>query len=84
MKRELAVLLLLCMAVVGMASAANYMYEKANIKGVGYKNVETIIQTQAGLAGNKLVEKESGSGTSSPSGPRSRPRGTPLDQSAVN
>jgi len=50
------------MAVVGMASAANYMYEKANIKGVGYKNVETIIQTQAGLAGNKLVEKESGSG----------------------
>jgi len=62
LKRELAVLLLLCMAVVGMASAANYMYEKANIKGVGYKNVETIIQTQAGLAGNKLVEKESGSG----------------------
>jgi len=50
------------MAVVGMAGAANYMYEKANIKGVGYKNVETIIQTQAGLAGNKLVEKESGSG----------------------
>ncbi|NLX38491.1 MAG: hypothetical protein GXY73_03110, partial [Methanothrix sp.] len=45
-----------------MSCAANYMYEKANIKGVGYKNVETIIQTQAGLAGNKLVEKESGSG----------------------
>jgi hypothetical protein len=50
------------MALVGMSSAANYMYEKANIKGVGYKNVEIIIQTQAGLAGNKLVEKESGSG----------------------
>ncbi len=50
------------MALVGMASAANYMYEKANVKGVGYKNVETIIQTQTGLAGNKLVEKESGSG----------------------
>ncbi|MFA5580227.1 MAG: hypothetical protein WDA01_12165, partial [Methanothrix sp.] len=45
-----------------MSCAANYMYEKANIKGVGYKNVETIIQTQTGLAGNKLVEKESGSG----------------------
>ncbi|MDF0590728.1 hypothetical protein [Candidatus Methanocrinis natronophilus] len=45
-----------------MAGAANYMYEKANIKGVGYKNVEIIIQTQAGLHGNKLVEKESGSG----------------------
>jgi hypothetical protein len=55
-------LLVLGMALVGMAGAANYMYEKANIKGVGYKNVETIIQTQTGLDGNKLVEKESGSG----------------------
>jgi hypothetical protein len=50
------------MALVGMAGAANYMYEKANIKGVGYKNAEVIIQTQTGLAGNKLIEKESGSG----------------------
>ena len=55
-------MLVACIALVGMAGAANYMYEKANIKGVGYKNVEIIIQTQAGLAGNKLVEKESGSG----------------------
>jgi len=55
-------LLVLGMALVGMACGANYMYEKANVKGVGYKNVETIIQTQTGLAGNKLVEKESGSG----------------------
>ena len=62
MKRELAVLLIIGMALVGMAGAANYMYEKATIKGVGYKNVETIIQTQYGLDGNKLVEKESGSG----------------------
>jgi len=62
MKRELAILLVIGIALVGMAGAANYMYEKANIKGVGYKNVETIIQTQPGLAGNKLVEKESGSG----------------------
>jgi hypothetical protein len=62
MKRELAILLVACIALVGMAGAANYMYEKANVKGVGYKNVEIIIQTQTGLAGNKLVEKESGSG----------------------
>ena len=55
-------MLVLGMALVGMAGAANYMYEKANIKGVGYKNVEIIIQTQTGLDGNKLVEKESGSG----------------------
>ncbi len=38
------------------------MYEKASVKGVGYKNVEMIISTQYGFAGQKLVEKESGSG----------------------
>jgi hypothetical protein len=45
-----------------MTSAANYMYEKASVKGVGYKNVETIVSTQEGFNGDKLVEKESGSG----------------------
>ncbi len=45
-----------------MAGAANYMYEKASVKGVGYKNVEMIISTQWGFQGAKLVEKESGSG----------------------
>jgi hypothetical protein len=45
-----------------MAGAANYMYEKASVKGVGYKNVEKIISTQIGFNGSKLVEKESGSG----------------------
>ncbi len=44
-----------------MAGAANYMYEKASVKGVGYKNVEMIISTQTGFNGQKLVEKESGS-----------------------
>jgi hypothetical protein len=38
------------------------MYEKASIKGVGYKNVEMIVSTQYGFNGQKLVEKESGSG----------------------
>jgi hypothetical protein len=60
--RILTVLLTICLALASVAGAANYMYEKANVKGVGYKNVETIIQTQTGLAGNKLVEKVSGSG----------------------
>jgi hypothetical protein len=50
------------MALIGMAGAANYMYEKASVKGVGYKNVEMIISTQYGFLGAKLVEKESGSG----------------------
>ena len=47
---------------MGVAGAANYMYEKASVKGVGYKNVEMIVSTQEGFNGAKLVEKESGSG----------------------
>jgi hypothetical protein len=62
MRKLIAVLVIIAMAVVGMAGAANYMYEKASIKGVGYKNVEMIISTQYGFMGQKLVEKESGSG----------------------
>ena len=62
MRKLIAVLVIIAMAVVGMAGAANYMYEKASVKGVGYKNVEMIISTQSGFHGQKLVEKESGSG----------------------
>ena len=62
MKREMAILLVIGLALVGMAGAANYMYEKTGIEGVGFVNSEKIIQTQTGLAGNKLVEKTSGSG----------------------
>jgi hypothetical protein len=45
-----------------MAGAANYMYEKSSIKGVGYVNQEIVISTQIGYNGLKLVEKQSGSG----------------------
>ncbi|NPV61467.1 MAG: hypothetical protein HPY61_02370 [Methanotrichaceae archaeon] len=62
MRKEIAVLVIIAMALIGMAGAANYMYEKASVKGVGYKNVEMIISTQYGFSGAKLVEKESGSG----------------------
>jgi hypothetical protein len=62
MKKELVVLAIIAIALVGMAGAANYMYEKASVKGVGYKNVEMIISTESGFNGTKLVEKESGSG----------------------
>jgi hypothetical protein len=62
MKKLIAVLVIVAMAVVATAGAANYMYEKASVKGVGYKNVEMIISTQTGFNGQKLVEKESGSG----------------------
>ena len=60
--RRLLILAVLVIALVGMAGAANYMYEKASVKGVGYKNVEMIVSTQTGFNGQKLVEKESGSG----------------------
>ena len=62
MRKLIAVLVIIAMAVVATAGAANYMYEKASVKGVGYKNVEMIISTQTGFNGDKLVEKESGSG----------------------
>ena len=52
----------LAIALIGLAGAANYMYEKASVKGVGYKNVEMIVSSQTGFNGTKLVEKESGSG----------------------
>ncbi len=60
--KRLLTLVVLAIALVGMASSANYMYEKASVKGVGYKNVEMIVSTQTGFQGAKLVEKESGSG----------------------
>ena len=62
MIKRLIVLAVLAIALVGMVGAANYMYEKASVKGVGYKNVEMIVSTQTGFNGDKLVEKESGSG----------------------
>ena len=41
-----------------MAGAANYMYEKASVKGVGYKNVEIIVQTQYGFSGKDIHTTE--------------------------
>jgi hypothetical protein len=55
-------LVMIAVVLIGMAASANYMYEKASVKGVGYKNVELIVSTQTGFNGQKLVEKESGSG----------------------
>ncbi|MFB3765496.1 MAG: ubiquitin family protein, partial [Methanotrichaceae archaeon] len=42
--------------------SGDYIYEKASVKGVGYKTLEVIISTQDGFNGAKLVEKESGTG----------------------
>ncbi len=38
--KRLLILVVLAIALVGIAGAANYMYEKASVKGAGYKNVE--------------------------------------------
>jgi hypothetical protein len=62
MTKRLIILAVIAIALIGMAGAANYMYEKASVKGVGYKNVEMIVSTQTGFNSVKLVEKESGSG----------------------
>ena len=58
MRKLIAVLVTIAIAIVATAGAANYMYEKASVKGVGYKNVEMIISTQTGFNGQKLIEKE--------------------------
>jgi hypothetical protein len=60
--KRILILVVLAIMLIGVAGAANYMYEKASVKGVGYKNVEMIVSTQTGFNGQKLVEKESGSG----------------------
>ena len=62
MKRELIVLALIIMTFASTAGAANYMYEKSSVKGVGYRNLEMVISTEYGYNGVKLVEKQSGSG----------------------
>jgi len=62
LKREMIVLAVIAMALIGMAGAANYMYEKSSVKGVGYRSLEMVISTQSGYEGQKLVEKQTGSG----------------------
>ncbi len=60
--KRLLILAVLVITLFNTVGAANYMYEKASVKGLGYKNVEMIVSTQTGFNGQKLVERESGSG----------------------
>ena len=62
MKRIFAMLMLAAILLVSQVDAANYMYEKASVKGIGYMEQEKIISTQTGFEGQKLVEKVAGSG----------------------
>ncbi len=62
MKKIFGILLLAAILMMSQVEAANYMYEKASVKGVGYMEQEKIISTQTGFEGQKLVEKVAGSG----------------------
>ncbi len=50
------------LVLVGSAAAANYVYERSVIQGVGYRNHELIGQTGQGYSGSKIIERISGSG----------------------
>src|SRR4030065_494332 len=62
MRKLIAVLIIVAMAVIGMAGAANYMYEKSSTKGIGMLEQVKVVSTQPGFAGQKLVERVAGSG----------------------
>jgi hypothetical protein len=62
MRKIIAFLVLVAIVWLGQAQAANYMYEKNSVKGVGYLEQEKIVQTQVGFNGQKLVEHVTGSG----------------------
>ncbi len=62
MRKIIAFLVLVAIVWLSQAQAANYMYEKNSIKGVGYLEQEKIVSTQVGFTGQKLVEHVAGSG----------------------
>jgi hypothetical protein len=57
--------LVLAVAMLGSASAADYIFESLVVKGTGYRSDEISGQTAPGPAGQKLTERISGSGSSS-------------------
>ncbi len=62
MNRQWVAVLISMLVLVGSAAAANYVFERSVIKGVGYRSHELIGQTAQGYAGQKIVERISGSG----------------------
>jgi hypothetical protein len=54
---------LIIVLLIGTSLAANHIYERSVIKGVGYRSHELIAQTSDGYSGQKIVEKISGSGS---------------------
>jgi len=56
--------LLLAVAIVGSASAADYIFESLTVKGSGYRSDEIRGQTAPGNEGQKIAETSSGTGSS--------------------
>jgi len=56
--------LLLAVAILGSASAADYIFESLTVKGSGYRSDEIRGQTAPGFEGQKIAEKTSGTGSS--------------------
>jgi len=62
LNRRWVAVLISMLVLVGSAAAANYVFERSVIKGVGYRSHELVGQTAQGYSGQKIVEKISGSG----------------------
>ncbi len=62
MNRLCCAVLISILVLVGSAAAANYVFERSVIQGVGYRSHELVGQTAQGYSGQKIVEKISGSG----------------------
>lgn len=62
--RNIVYLFIIAVLIIGIADPQNYMYEKASVKGAGYKNVE-MVSGSYGFSGAKLAETKLGASPSS-------------------
>jgi len=62
LNRRCCVALVLVLILAGSGTAANYVFERSVIQGVGYRSHELVGQTAQGYSGQKIVERISGSG----------------------
>jgi len=61
-KRELLILAVIAAVLTCTAGAANYIYERSKIEGVGYRSHELAAGTAEGDSGQKVARRGSGSG----------------------
>ncbi|MHC1631599.1 MAG: hypothetical protein ACXQT4_04810 [Methanotrichaceae archaeon] len=62
MNRRYCAALIMVFMLAGSAMAANYVFERSVIKGVGYRSHELVSQTAEGYNGQKIVKSVSGCG----------------------